>query len=237
MKLILVAFLAIAVGASACATVSPQVRPTSPDVFVGKWIGTWQDVGGASGIIEGLTIEPPRNEALKYSVRLTNAVVPAFGGEAKFAGGELVSETSKLSMVFRLHGDDRLEASYHNLGNNDRGVWSLTRAAITTEELIEKLVRGSPWTGEYGQLQAGTATVSFSLSGGSLKGELVSITGAVQAENPNPGPLLDLRVKRDKINFRWPGNIPQELRLKGEKLDGVWYGRPVASIWLLPSKQ
>jgi hypothetical protein len=241
MKLTFAALLAIAVGASACATLPPQIRPTSPDLFVGKWSGSWQDVGGASGSVEELTIEPPRNEALQYSVRLTNAVVPGFGGQAKFARGELVVETSTLSMVFRLHGSDRLEVSYHNRRNNSRGTWSLIRKeaktagppAVTAQELTEKLVAGSPWKGEFGPRPAGTVTVSFSLSGGSLKGDLISIS----AGTASPGPLADLQVKGDTISFRTPGNnVYNELRLQGEKLEGTWVGTSTGWLSLSPSK-
>ena len=242
MKPTFAALLAVAIITGACATLPPQVRPTSPEPFVGKWSGNWQDVGGASGFIEDLTIEAPRDNILQFFVKLTNAVVPGFGGEARFVNGELIVERPTLSMAFRLHGNDRLEATYHNRRNNARGTYSLTRKGpksagaptVTTEELTKKLVAGSPWSGEFGPSPAGTVTVSFALSGGSLKGELISIS----AGTASPGALADLQVKGDTVSFRTPGNnVYNELRLQGEKLEGGWFGTSSGWISLSPSKR
>ena len=241
MKLTLAALLAIAIITGGGVTLPPQIRPTSPEPFVGKWGGNWQDVGGASGFIEDLTIEAPRDNILQFFVKLTNAVVPGFGGEARFVNGELIVERPTLSMAFRLHGNDRLEATYHNRRNNARGTYSLTRKGpksagaptVTTEELTKKLVAGSPWSGEFGPRPAGTVTVSFASSGGSLKGELISIS----AGTASPGALADLQVKGDTVSFRTPGNnVYNELRLQGEKLEGGWFGTSSGGISLSPSK-
>ena len=242
MKPTFAALLAVAIITGACATLPPQVRPTSPEPFVGKWSGNWQDVGGASGFIEDLTIEAPRDNILQFFVKLTNAVVPGFGGEARFVNGELIVERPTLSMAFRLHGNDRLEATYHNRRNNARGTYSLTRKGpksagaptVTTEELTKKLVAGSPWSGEFGPRPAGTVTVSFASSGGSLKGELISIS----AGTASPGALADLQVKGDTVSFRTPGNnVYNELRLQGKKLEGGWFGTSSGWISLSPSKR
>ena len=242
MKLTLAALLAVAIITGACATLPPQVRPTSPEPFVGKWSGSWQDLGGASGVVEDLTIEPLKDDVLQFFVKLTNAVVPGFGGEARFGSGELIVERPTLSMAFRLHGNDRLEATYHNRRNDARGTYSLTRKGaktaeaptVTTEELTKKLIAGSPWKGEFGPRPAGTVAVSFASSGGSLKGELISIS----AGTASPGALADLQVKGDTVSFRTPGNnVYNELRLQGKKLEGGWFGTSSGWISLSPSKR
>jgi hypothetical protein len=242
MKPTLAALVVIAVVSSGCATLPPQARPTSPAPFVGKWSGSWQDVGGSSGVVEELTIESPRNEVLQFAVKLTNAVVPGFGAEAKFVDGELVMERSTLWMVFRLHGNDRLEATYHNLRNNARGAWSLTRKEAKTatapvvalEEVAKKLVAGSPWSGQFGPRPVGTMTVSFAQSGGSLTGELISIS----AGTASLGPLGDLQVQGDTVRFSTPGNnVRVDLRLQGETLEGSWFGTSTGWLSLSPSGQ
>lgn len=115
---------------AACATVPPQVRPASPEPFVGKWAGSWQSSirTGRGGV--NLTIERPtqaRPEFVVYHVSLTNAVVPGFSDEAKFQNGELLVDRSALRIDFRLRGSDALEAEYHNQRTGDQGTWSLQR--------------------------------------------------------------------------------------------------------------
>lgn len=93
-------------------------------------------------------------------------------------------------------------------------------------ELVQKLVDGSPWEGEYGYGDggsvAGTLTTSFTLSGGELKGEIISITGRTTAY---PGPLAWLEVKSGKVTFITPSNgVRNELRPVDGKLVGNWYG-------------
>ena len=100
-------------------------------------------------------------------------------------------------------------------------------AAASDEELIQKLVDGSPWEGEYGYGDsgpaAGTVTVSFTLKGGKLTGELISITGRTTAY---PGPLAWLEVKGGKVTFVTPSNgVSNELRSEDGKLVGNWQGR------------
>ena len=105
-------------------------------------------------------------------------------------------------------------------------------------ELVQRLVDGSPWEGEYGYGDsgpaAGTLTASFTLSGGKLKGEIISITGRTTA---HPGPLAWLEVKSDKVTFVTPSNgVRNELRPEDGKLVGNWYGRSSGWLSLSPKK-
>jgi hypothetical protein len=74
-----------------------------------------------------LTVGKPREGEIDFWVRLTNSRFGSWQSVAQFVGGELVVDRPSLWMVFRLHGDDRLEAEYHNRMTGDRGTWSLAR--------------------------------------------------------------------------------------------------------------
>lgn len=116
--------------ASACATLPPQVRPVSPDPFVGKWDGSWQSsVMTGHGNIR-VTIEQPtsaRPQHVVFHVSLTNAVVPGFSGEAQFKNGELIVDWPTLWMEFQLRGSDQMVVNYENRRIGDRGTWWLNR--------------------------------------------------------------------------------------------------------------
>lgn len=241
----------------ACATLPPQVRPTSPGPFVGNWNGTWVSSLGPTGSVKA-TIEP-RGNVLQILVKYTNAVVPGFAAEVRFVNGELIVD-QPISMVLRLHGNDYLEANYYNKRNNSQGTWSLKKdtgarlgpgvqtvqtvssiasATSSDRELIQKLIDGSPWKGEFGYGSAGgpgagTVTVIFTFGDGSLKGELISITGRTTA---CPGPLAWLEVKGDKVTFTTPcNNVSNELRLDYGELVGSWVGGRFSG-WLSMSSE
>ena len=130
-KVLFLATLALVITLTgACATLPPQTRPTDPVSFVGKWVGSWQSMVRTGYGDVKVTIERPtstRPQHVVFHVSLTNAVVPGFSDEVRLQNGELIVERSTLSMLFRLYGSDRLEATYHNRRNNDRGTWSLAK--------------------------------------------------------------------------------------------------------------
>ena len=121
-------FLAIAIATASCAELPPQVHPTSPEAFVGKWEGQWFDSSQTVGHLD-VVIKPPQKDMLRVLVDATNAIAPGFGAEAKFVNGELVLDQPniRIILVFRLHGTDRLEADYHYRDRPNTGTWSLAR--------------------------------------------------------------------------------------------------------------
>lgn len=119
----------VVVTVNACATLPPQTRPATPEKFVGEWTGPWNSSSGRGSGWVDLTIYNPvvPGADVQFWAGLTNAVVPGFGGGTKFRNGELLLELPTLTMIFRLHGDDRLEVDYDNRRIGDSGTWSLTR--------------------------------------------------------------------------------------------------------------
>jgi len=103
------------------------------------------------------------------------------------------------------------------------------------EALVQKLVQGSPWTGEFGDIR-GTFTVSFAGKAGSLTGELISISGSTTAL---PGPITSVTVKGDMVSFYTPGNnVYVEMRLQGDTFKGDWIGRNTRGwISMSPAKK
>mgnify|MGYP001564316219 CR=1 FL=1 len=113
--------------ASACASLPPQTKPTSPELFAGEHEGIWRSsLGNWSGDVD-LTIGKPRDAGIDLSVRLTNSRFGSWQTVAQFVGGEFVVDRPSLWMVLRLYGADHLEAEYHNKISGDKGTWSLTR--------------------------------------------------------------------------------------------------------------
>lgn len=126
MVLFLTLFALVAVAAG-CAATSPQVRPATPDSFVGTWEGSWQSsVGKGSGGVN-LTISlRPDDGSFDLVVNLTNSRFANWGTEARFKDGTLVVDRPRLQMELRLYENGRFEATY-DVSGGDRGYWSLTR--------------------------------------------------------------------------------------------------------------
>ncbi len=109
-----------------------------------------------------------------------------------------------------------------------------TAPAATSDVLLNTLVAGSPWNGEFGPRPAGTLTVRFAHAGGSLTGELLSIN----AGTSSTGPLADIQLNGNKVSFKMPGNnVQADLGLRGLKLEGTWFGISSGWMTLSPSKQ
>lgn len=129
-RLVLLTILALVVAfAVACATVPvpQQVRPVTPDPFVGKWEGMWTSrTTGNSGSLNTRIDSPDETRQVRVHTTLTNAVVPSFSITTKFVNGELIHSSTTLEMTFRLHGD-QLVAEYDNKRINDNGTWHLKR--------------------------------------------------------------------------------------------------------------
>jgi hypothetical protein len=111
-------------------------------------------------------------------------------------------------------------------------------AAPSNQELVQRLLDGSPWEGAFGYgdsgPSAGTLTMTFAVTGGSLKGEVTSITGRTTAQ---PGPVTQLEAKDGKVSFVTPSNgVHQELSLEGATLVGRWFGRTTGWLTLSPSR-
>ena len=236
-KVVSFAVLALILWAGTSAAAQPQLRPQTPEPFLGKFSGAWEDLNGQKGEVTEVTAEQKADGTVQMTATLTNAVVPGFGMVAKFVDGELIVERPTLTMTFRLYTGDRIEAAYHNRTTGARGSWKLARktngmASIPTspESLIKRrLVEKGTWKGEFGSRPSGTFEVSFNESNGTLTGELTKISGISTAY---PGPLTDLEVKGDELRFSTPGTgALNKLKLqKDGTFDGGWYGR--SSGWL-----
>jgi hypothetical protein len=105
---------------------------------------------------------------------------------------------------------------------------------VTREELTKRLVAGSSWKGEFGPSpNSGTLSVRFAVNDGTLTGELISIEGRTTAK---PGSLGVIWGAGDTISFNTPGSIVRnDLRLKGNRLEGHWYGTMSGWLSLSPS--
>jgi hypothetical protein len=117
--------------AVACTTVAPT-KATNPEPFYGTWVGSWRSqVNPAShGDLE-VEIAPDvenRPQGIRFTAKLTNAVVPWFAATGVFLDGALAFTTGGGSTLqFMLHGQDRIEATYYNPNNRDSGTWTLKR--------------------------------------------------------------------------------------------------------------
>jgi hypothetical protein len=122
--------LAIAILFLGCASQPPQSRPTTIEPFIGTWSGSWRsnvnpsDGGTVSVEIIADTQRSP-NGAL-YTAKSPQFQMNRIKGELR--NGELAFLTPwRAELTFSLYGNDRLEVTYFNPGNQDRGIWSLSR--------------------------------------------------------------------------------------------------------------
>jgi hypothetical protein len=128
-RIVVLCFLPLmAVG---CATLAPT-RPTNPEPFYGTWAGRWQSQvnPASSGDLEVEIIPDAANRPNRVSfyAKLTNAIVPWFSAGGVFRDGGIAFESAGGSTLeFVVYGQDRVEATYYNPNNRDRGKWSLTR--------------------------------------------------------------------------------------------------------------
>ena len=228
---------------TARADLPSQTRPTNIEPFLGRWEGTWNHKGASGGVIADLS--KLAGDTVRFQATLAGTRSPdSYEAPAKFSAGQLNVELPVLTMVFRLHGSDNLEVSY--IHNGDPGTYSLTRQQTkmaaappgtptpTMDALLTTLVTGSPWSGEFGPRPVGTLTVHFTNAAGSLSGEVT----AINAGTSKPGPVTDIQVAGDKVSFKMPGNNVQvDLGLKGQKLEGTWFGTSSGWMALMPSKR
>lgn len=135
--------LVLALVTSACATVPPQIRPTNPDAFVGKWERSWFSFTFRnSGAVE-MTIESPGNDDfLPFSMTIYRSDGrpwipegrhgPLFQGKFKFENGELflvsIDPSCFTKLSTSLHGDgNHLANKYFNSCSYSEGQSSFTR--------------------------------------------------------------------------------------------------------------
>ena len=122
--------LTLAIITASCAGMPPQDRPTSIEPFLGNWAGNWRssvnpsDGGTVSVEIIADTQRSP-NGAI-YTAKSPQFQMNRIKGELR--NGELAFITPwRAELTFALYGKDRLEVTYFNPGNQDRGIWSLSR--------------------------------------------------------------------------------------------------------------
>jgi len=118
--------------ASLLGCASPQVRPTSPDPFLGDWTGTWQSSANpaSNGELPSVKISRDSSDPKRYrfDATLTRAVVPGFSSDGEFKDGELRFKTARGTTVnFKMLQNSGIEGEYYNPGNRDSGTWNLRR--------------------------------------------------------------------------------------------------------------
>jgi hypothetical protein len=121
---------AIAIVFLGCASMPPQSRPTTIEPFLGTWTGSWRSNVNPSdsGTVQ---VEIVADTKRNPGGVIYNATSPQFkqpGIKGELQNGELLFTTSwRAQLTFALYGTDRIEVSYFNPGNQDRGTWSLSR--------------------------------------------------------------------------------------------------------------
>lgn len=133
-KSLVLAFL-LALVTSACATVPPQIRPTNPDAFVGKWEGSWHSTTrGTSGPVE-MAIQAPGGDGLlpaEFQYYVEGKPSPLFQGKWKLQNGELllvsIDPPCFTKLPISLHGDgNQQKHEWINTCSGSEGWSSLTR--------------------------------------------------------------------------------------------------------------
>jgi hypothetical protein len=98
--------------AVACTTVAPT-KAANAEPFYGTWVGSWRSQvnPASSGDLE-VEIAPDvenRPHGIRFTAKLTNAVVPWFAATGVFLDGALAFTTGGGSTLqFMLHGQDRI---------------------------------------------------------------------------------------------------------------------------------
>jgi len=115
----------------ACAVAAPT-KAAGPELFYGAWAGWWRSQvdPASSGDLEVEIAPDTQNPAhgIRFTAKLTNAVVPWFAASGVFSDGGLAFTTGGGSTLrFVLHGPDRIGATYYNPNNRDQGTWNLSR--------------------------------------------------------------------------------------------------------------
>jgi hypothetical protein len=127
--------LVLALVTSACATAPPQIRPTNPDAFVGKWEGSWHSTThGTSGPVE-MTVQAPGGDGLlpaEFQYYVQGKPSPLFRGKWKLQNGELilvsVDPPCFTKLPISLHGDGTQQKhEWINTCSGSQGWSSLTR--------------------------------------------------------------------------------------------------------------
>jgi hypothetical protein len=129
---------------SGCAPLPPRSKPAASDPFFGEWQGTWRsDINPtSSGTLEKVAIGrdpvvPNDPQRASFDAKLTNAVVPGFIARGMLKDAKLnFTSAGGSTLEFILYGQDRIEATYFNPNNRDRGTWSLTRVSSPVVEKV-----------------------------------------------------------------------------------------------------
>jgi len=133
-KFLVLAFLFVLV-TSASATLPPQIRPTNPDAFVGRWDGSWHSTThGTSGPV-WMTIQLPGGDDLlpaEFQYYFEGKPSSVFRGKWKFQNGELLLVSLDppcfTKLPISLHGDgNQQKHEWNNTCTNNAGWSSLTR--------------------------------------------------------------------------------------------------------------
>ena len=105
-----------------------------------------------------------------FNAKLTNAVVPGFIARGMLQDARLTfTSAGGATLEFILYEQDRIEATYYNPNNRDRGTWSLTRVSSpVVEKAAAAPVPSSAPTGAVASSAAGS-----NLSPGRCEGKWV----------------------------------------------------------------
>lgn len=120
----------LAIITASCAGMPPQARPTSIEPFLGNWTGSWRSSvnpsDGGTVSVEIIADTQGRPNGAIYTAMSPQFRMNRIRGELR--NGELVFTTPwRAELTFALYGKDRLEVTYSNPVNQDRGIWSLSR--------------------------------------------------------------------------------------------------------------
>lgn len=119
-------------------------------------------------------------------------------------------------------------------------VWVLTLIAVSLtmlagaqevkeEELLQELVAQSPWQGKWEGLAypalplKGTFELVFKMEGGAISAAIQNTSGSA-TQTKFDGPVTEIKIKGNRIEFRGPADTLYELKLEeGRKLVGSMY--------------
>jgi len=104
-----------------------QVAQTvSSSPFAGRWSGTWKSNAGMGAGEISMKVEHVSKGRHIHFIKMTQAYINGFNKTTELKDGVLVS-VSGAKMTFKLVGTDRMEVTYYNPQNGDRGRWDLKR--------------------------------------------------------------------------------------------------------------
>lgn len=104
--------LAIVVILAGCSTLPPQSRPADIDPFLGTWTGTWNRPPWSGGV--DVVMTSASHDTVVGEVRIFGGSITGYTVLLTLHNGELRSAGPTSSIVFQLHGDRNMEATFKN---------------------------------------------------------------------------------------------------------------------------